>query len=321
MKDFFISYTNADRAWAEWIAWQLEEAGYTTILQAWDFRPGSSFVLEMQEAATQAERTIAVLSPDYLNTRYTHPEWAAAFAQDPTGEKGILLPVRVRECDLTGLLAPIVFIDLVDLEEDRARENLLSRVRGDRAKPPSPPNFPGATGRSVPEQPLFPGASQPSLWKNAVRPRILALFAEPLIYPGGAPVMRLDLEQEREDIKSWLENADADLDFEPGSLNEFEKAMLPSVSILHFSGHGSKDALLIEDENGRAQLLRRKDLAEILTAYNAGNLKLAFLSACHSEQACRLAVRAGIPFVVGILHRQTIGDQAARQFARAFTGN
>ena len=40
MKDFFISYNSADRQWAEWIAWQLEEAGYTTVLQAWDFRPG-----------------------------------------------------------------------------------------------------------------------------------------------------------------------------------------------------------------------------------------------------------------------------------------
>ena len=37
--DFFISYTSADRAWAEWIAWQLEAAGFTTLLQAWDFRP------------------------------------------------------------------------------------------------------------------------------------------------------------------------------------------------------------------------------------------------------------------------------------------
>jgi hypothetical protein len=26
--DFFISYTSADRAWAEWIAWQLEAEGY-----------------------------------------------------------------------------------------------------------------------------------------------------------------------------------------------------------------------------------------------------------------------------------------------------
>ena len=26
--DFFVSYTSADRAWAEWIAWQLEAEGY-----------------------------------------------------------------------------------------------------------------------------------------------------------------------------------------------------------------------------------------------------------------------------------------------------
>ena len=31
MKDFFISYNQADRAWAEWIAWILEEAGYTVV--------------------------------------------------------------------------------------------------------------------------------------------------------------------------------------------------------------------------------------------------------------------------------------------------
>jgi hypothetical protein len=27
MKDFFVSYNGKDRAWAEWIAWELEEAG------------------------------------------------------------------------------------------------------------------------------------------------------------------------------------------------------------------------------------------------------------------------------------------------------
>ena len=91
-KDFFISYNKADRAWAEWMAWQLEAEGYTTVLQAWDFLPGSNFVLKMQEAASAATRTIAVLSPNYLDALYTQPEWAAAFVQDPTGQKGTLLP-------------------------------------------------------------------------------------------------------------------------------------------------------------------------------------------------------------------------------------
>ena len=61
MKDFFISYTGADQQWAEWIAWQLEEEGYSVVLQAWDFHAGGNFVLLMQKALEEAERTIAVL--------------------------------------------------------------------------------------------------------------------------------------------------------------------------------------------------------------------------------------------------------------------
>jgi hypothetical protein len=66
MTDFFISYTQADRPWAEWIAWVLEEAGQTTMIQAWDFRPGGNFVVEMQRAAVGSDRTIAVLSPQQV---------------------------------------------------------------------------------------------------------------------------------------------------------------------------------------------------------------------------------------------------------------
>jgi transposase len=40
--DFFISYTHADRGSAEWIAWELEAVGFTTLLQAWDFAPGTN---------------------------------------------------------------------------------------------------------------------------------------------------------------------------------------------------------------------------------------------------------------------------------------
>ena len=47
-KDFFISYSHADQRWAEWIAWHLEEAGYSTLLQAWDFLAGSNFVLAIR---------------------------------------------------------------------------------------------------------------------------------------------------------------------------------------------------------------------------------------------------------------------------------
>lgn len=62
-RDFFIIYNRADQTWAEWVGWQLEAAGYTVFIQAWDFRPGHNFALEMDRAATLAERTVPVLSP------------------------------------------------------------------------------------------------------------------------------------------------------------------------------------------------------------------------------------------------------------------
>jgi tetratricopeptide (TPR) repeat protein len=157
--DFFISYNHKDSEWAEWIAWQLEATGYTTIVQAWDFGAGQNFVLAMQKAAVEAERTIAVLSPDYLTSRFTAPEWAAAFARDPTGEIGILVPIRVRECNLEGLLPQIVYIDLVDIQSPvEAADVLVQKVKRGRRKPETEPLFPGSDSSSAAARP-FPGTT------------------------------------------------------------------------------------------------------------------------------------------------------------------
>ncbi len=157
-KDFFISYNKADRSWAEWIAFELEVAHYTTIIQAWDMRPGSNFVTEMDEAAKRAERTIPVLSPAYLTSDYAFAEWAAAFRHDPTGKLGKVLPVRIEQCVVEGLLGPIIYIDFVDLDEPQAREQLLAGVKQGRAKPASVA-FPGSSTHLVPlDHPAFPGS-------------------------------------------------------------------------------------------------------------------------------------------------------------------
>jgi TIR domain/NB-ARC domain len=157
-KDFFISYNKADRQWAEWIAWTLEEAGYFVVIQAWDFRPGGNFALEMNKAVG-TQKTIAVFSEDYLSAEYTQPEWAAAFAQDPTGEKRTLLPIRVRKCSPTGLLAPIIYADLIDLSEDDAQDTLLKALQ-ESAKPSEKPDFPGSRTRVIAEKAVFPAHIQ-----------------------------------------------------------------------------------------------------------------------------------------------------------------
>ena len=69
---------------------------------------------------------IAVLSPDYLAAPYPQSEWTAAFAN------GKLLPVRVRECELKGLLGAVVYIDLVGLDEPAAKKALVAGVQRSR---------------------------------------------------------------------------------------------------------------------------------------------------------------------------------------------
>ena len=139
-----VSYTSADKAWAEWIGFVLEEGAFTAVIQAWDFRPGSNFVLEMQRAATEADRTIMVLSPDYLKSQFASPEWAAAFAQDPQGLKRKLVPVMVRQCQPPGLLISVLLISLVGEDESAAKGLLLNGLNAKRAKPAQRPSFPGA---------------------------------------------------------------------------------------------------------------------------------------------------------------------------------
>src|SRR5262245_1582217 len=121
MHDFFISYNQHDQDWAVWIAWELEAAGHSVVIQAWDVRAGDNFVLKMHAAAHTSRRTIAVLSETYLKSLYTQPEWTAAFVGDPTSVGRVLLPVRVRECQPTGLLTSIVYLDLVGLAPAEAR--------------------------------------------------------------------------------------------------------------------------------------------------------------------------------------------------------
>lgn len=80
MKDFFISYTSSDEKYAKWIAELLEKNGYTTIIQAWDFRPGDNFVSKINEALTSCKKMIIVLSENYMKSNWCQAEWTSKIA-------------------------------------------------------------------------------------------------------------------------------------------------------------------------------------------------------------------------------------------------
>jgi TIR domain/NB-ARC domain len=168
--DFFVSYTQADRSWAEWIAWELEEHGHRVLVQAWDFVPGSNWVQGMQSGVTRAARMIAVLSRAYLSSVYGQAEWQAVWGTDPSGDGRKLLTVRVEGCDRPGLLGPVVGIDVFGVPEAKARARLrtmVARAVAGRAKPGEKPPFPPSQ-RAIPHEARFPGAL-PQVWNIPAR--------------------------------------------------------------------------------------------------------------------------------------------------------
>ena len=158
-RDFFVSFNQADRTWATWIAWVLEEAGYSVWFQDWDFR--GNFVEHMNRAHARARRTLAVLSDNYFGSDFTLAEWSARFAQDPAAREDRLVPVKVGPLTGETVLGPILHADLTGCEEPEAERRLLGRVKravdaSYRDKPTTRPGFPGGPPREVPERPSFP---------------------------------------------------------------------------------------------------------------------------------------------------------------------
>jgi hypothetical protein len=158
--DFFISHAGRDTAWAEWLAWQLQQAGYRVELDVWDWAPGEDFVARMQAALERADRLLAVCTEAYFSSVFAGVELRAAFAAQ-AAEEGRIVPVLVEPVTLPSLYAALIHVDLTGLDEDTAAARLLARLAGGR--PTTRPPFPRATPTPT-DKPGFAGRL-PAVWK------------------------------------------------------------------------------------------------------------------------------------------------------------
>jgi hypothetical protein len=174
--DFFVSHAGADRAWAEWVSWQLQQAGYTVELDVWDWAVGRNFVTAISDALDRCDRVVALFSAAYFDRdRYTTEEWATALLHVPSTRAGRLVPVRIENVPtdaMPAVLRPLLFCDLFGLEAAEARRVLLGAIQGPQ-RPDGAPVFPGkgapakARNRGDPG-PRLPG-TLPPVWNLPAR--------------------------------------------------------------------------------------------------------------------------------------------------------
>ncbi|MEV6971880.1 FxSxx-COOH system tetratricopeptide repeat protein [Kitasatospora sp. NPDC093806] len=97
-----ISYAPKNRIWAEWIAATLQGFGYLVTLHsaAVPLEPGPPQAAAVPEAAGPLDgdgRLLALLSPEYAVLPRGREIWRRFTTQDPAGDSGGLLAVRLRD--------------------------------------------------------------------------------------------------------------------------------------------------------------------------------------------------------------------------------
>lgn len=132
--DFFVSYNHNDKDRATWVAATLEAHGYTTCIQEWDFNPGDNLVENIDVALKTSGRVLVILSENYVNSPWCRAEWTAAFCRGIATAQPVIVPVRFEDVAPQGILAPLIYIDLVNKYGEQAEHALLDGLKSDRPR-------------------------------------------------------------------------------------------------------------------------------------------------------------------------------------------
>jgi tetratricopeptide (TPR) repeat protein len=139
--DIFISYTASDRAWAFWVAKELEAIGHAAHVHEREIRAGDDIYAWMEQRHEAADHVLCVLSDAYLKAPYSTLERNAAIWQAAAKRPGFVLFVAVTPCRLPTLADHIRRCELFGMPEDAARVRFREFMQ--KREAPATVAFPG----------------------------------------------------------------------------------------------------------------------------------------------------------------------------------
>ncbi len=102
------------------------------------------------------------------------------------------------------------------------------------------------------------------------------------------------------------------------TIHDLRRAMLEDqYQIVHISGHGTGNGLVLEDEGGGMFVVPQHALAEYFQSYSKpeGSLECVILNACYSISQGKI-ISLGVPLTIAV--EGPINDNAAIEFSRGF---
>jgi tetratricopeptide (TPR) repeat protein len=141
--DFFLSRRGSVAAIAREVTNVLLEKGYTIRVEDYDFELGASFIENMHEAIVRSRDLIILLTEDYLRSPHTRKEFTSFEAQRlRSGEERHVVILRCEDVAVEGLLADVVYQDLVGVAEPDERKRRIIDAAERKTQAPSPPPRP-----------------------------------------------------------------------------------------------------------------------------------------------------------------------------------
>ena len=98
------------------------------------------------------------------------------------------------------------------------------------------------------------------------------------------------------------------------TLPEMMRGLNQQPNIIHFSGHGLKKGLVLEDENAYAQVVTN-EMLDLLFKGLKGIVKIIVLNCCYSTTQAEFLSKIGC-YVLG--YNTPVGDKVAQSFAKGF---
>jgi len=126
--DVFISYRQLepDQTWVRaTLLPALKQQGFRVFIDFECFRLGAAIIEEMERAVVESRYTLAVLSPEYLESQFTKIENLMADQLGLEQSRRHLLSVMRRECDPGLRIRTRLWLDMTD---DAQFESNLARL-------------------------------------------------------------------------------------------------------------------------------------------------------------------------------------------------
>ena len=158
--DVFISYSHRDKGWVRgWLVPQLKGAGLKVCIDVETFEPGAPSVTEMERAVVQSRKTVAVLTPEYVQSSWAEFENIMIQTLDPAARQRRLIPVLWKRCELPPRIASLTAIDLIRSKNRAERlQRLIAALRRLTARRRSQETSNQSLPSIVPTGPLSPSS-------------------------------------------------------------------------------------------------------------------------------------------------------------------